>query len=256
MAANQNSLVQKIVGVRNDQILKWLHSNSNRMPLLRSTLIHEYPEEGAKFSRKCQTWKNCCHSWSELISNNGEIGPRSRPYQPEAFGPSGPGCFFWAGYPKIFLSFCFFAQPPFLCCNSQTGANKFLILILVSLTLGLHDRPSFGQPSGLRLRLESWNYARFTRMGLPVHSEHIISLSLSLSLSSLARSLSRSLSLSLSLSRSLSLAFVHALSFALSLSLLLSLPGDVRLVGPQEELRYPSGYTPRGFTSSPGREKE
>jgi len=26
------------------------------------------------------------------------------------------------------------------------------------------------------------------------------------------------------------------------------------LAGPQEELRYPSGYTPRGFTSSPGRE--
>jgi len=32
------------------------------------------------------------------------------------------------------------------------------------------------------------------------------------------------------------------------------LDGGVPLVGPQEELCYPSGYTPRGFTSSPGRE--
>jgi len=30
--------------------------------------------------------------------------------------------------------------------------------------------------------------------------------------------------------------------------------GGIPLVGPQEELRGPSGYTPRGFTSSPGRE--
>jgi len=32
------------------------------------------------------------------------------------------------------------------------------------------------------------------------------------------------------------------------------LGGGVPLVGPQEELHYPSGQTPRGFTSSPGRE--
>ena len=32
------------------------------------------------------------------------------------------------------------------------------------------------------------------------------------------------------------------------------LGGGVPLVGPQEELRGPSGYTPRGFTSSPKRE--
>jgi len=30
--------------------------------------------------------------------------------------------------------------------------------------------------------------------------------------------------------------------------------GGVPLVGPQEELRGPSGYTPRGFISSPGQE--
>jgi len=32
------------------------------------------------------------------------------------------------------------------------------------------------------------------------------------------------------------------------------LGGGVPLVGPQEELRDPSGYTPRSFTSSPERE--
>jgi len=30
--------------------------------------------------------------------------------------------------------------------------------------------------------------------------------------------------------------------------------GGVPLVGPQEELRGPNGYTPRGITSSPGQE--
>jgi len=30
------------------------------------------------------------------------------------------------------------------------------------------------------------------------------------------------------------------------------LGGGVSLVGPQEQLRGPSGYTPRGFTLSPG----
>ena len=32
--------------------------------------------------------------------------------------------------------------------------------------------------------------------------------------------------------------------------------GVVPLVGPQEELRYSSGYTPWGFNSSPGRKAE
>jgi len=36
----------------------------------------------------------------------------------------------------------------------------------------------------------------------------------------------------------------------------LSPGGGVPLVGPQAELRYPSGYTPRGFTSSPRREAQ
>jgi len=35
--------------------------------------------------------ENSCHSWSQLSSDNGEIGSRSRLYQPEACGPSGPG---------------------------------------------------------------------------------------------------------------------------------------------------------------------
>ena len=99
-------------GGRNDQILRYLHSNSNRRrPLLGLTVmvIHEHREEGAIFLKKVLHVETCCYSWSELISDNGEIDLRTRPYQPEAFGPSGPGWVFcWAGYQE---SFCF---PPFL----------------------------------------------------------------------------------------------------------------------------------------------
>jgi len=35
--------------------------------------------------------ENSSYSWTELSIKNGEIGSRSRLYQPEAFGPSGPG---------------------------------------------------------------------------------------------------------------------------------------------------------------------
>ena len=46
-----HSLVQKIdVGGRNNQILKYLHSNSNRRPLFGLKVIHECPMEGEFFS--------------------------------------------------------------------------------------------------------------------------------------------------------------------------------------------------------------
>jgi len=54
----------------NNQILKWLHSNSNCRPHFGLTVIHKYPEEGANSSRKCHTWKDCCYGWSELIGDN------------------------------------------------------------------------------------------------------------------------------------------------------------------------------------------
>ena len=101
-----NSWVPKIdVGGRNDQILQKLYSNSNRRPLFGLRVIHEYPEEAANLSRKCHTWKDCFYSLSELISDNGEIGPSS------VSTPSGPGLgFFGSGYQKIFLFFFLFGS--------------------------------------------------------------------------------------------------------------------------------------------------
>jgi len=88
-----------------------LHSNSNRRSLLGSPVICNYYEDGSNFVRKCHTWKDCCDSWTELNTDNAEIGPRSRPYQPEAYYKSSLGwVFFWAGY-QIFF-FPFLAQPP------------------------------------------------------------------------------------------------------------------------------------------------
>ena len=81
------------------------------------TVIREYPEEGANISRECRTWKDCCSNLSESISDNGKIGPRSRPHQPKAFGPSGPGCFFFGLGTK--KSFCFF---PF--CSASIPSVK------------------------------------------------------------------------------------------------------------------------------------
>ena len=75
-------------------------------------MIRAYPEEGAILVRKCNTGKDCNCSWTELNTDNGEIGPRSRPYQPEVFEPSGPGyVFFWAGYQKIILFSPFLLSP-------------------------------------------------------------------------------------------------------------------------------------------------
>ena len=61
-----------------------------------------------KVPKKCHTWKDYCYSWSELISDNGEIGPWSRLCQPEAFGPSGPSwvCFWVSKTQNVFALFC------------------------------------------------------------------------------------------------------------------------------------------------------
>jgi len=77
-----------------------------------SAVIPDYPEDGSFFVRKCYTWKGCCHSWSELITYSGEIGPRSRPYQTEAFEPSGPSLVFFLGWVQNLFVFAFFTQPP------------------------------------------------------------------------------------------------------------------------------------------------
>ena len=98
---------------------EYLHSNSNRRFLLVSPVIRNYPEDGSIFVKECHTWQDCCDGWTELNTDNDEIGPRSRPYKPEAFEPSGPGCcFFWAGYQKICLFFSLF------CSASIPSAEK------------------------------------------------------------------------------------------------------------------------------------
>jgi len=52
--------------------------------------IHDDPEEGWTLSRKCNTWKDCPGYLTSLNTNNVKFCRQNRPYQPEAFGPSGP----------------------------------------------------------------------------------------------------------------------------------------------------------------------
>ena len=65
-------------------------------------------------SKIVQQRENSCYSWTELNIENGEIGSRSRLYQPEAFGPSGPGLGL-----STRNNFCFF--PFFLCSHPLPG---------------------------------------------------------------------------------------------------------------------------------------
>jgi hypothetical protein len=61
-----------------------------------------------------------------LITDSGEIGPRSRPYQPEAFEPSAWAEFFCElGTKKSLSFFSFFAQPP---CPLAKYANVDVLL--------------------------------------------------------------------------------------------------------------------------------
>ena len=90
-----DSLVQEInVGVRNAES----NSTSNHRSLLGLAVNRDYPEDGSIFVRKCHTRKVCCHTKSKLIITTKL--PRSRPYQPEAFEPSGPG---WVCTPDMDL---------------------------------------------------------------------------------------------------------------------------------------------------------
>ena len=103
MEANQDCTVlwyQKLIlGFEMTKFSKWQHSNSNHRSLLGSVVIRNFPEEEAIFIRKCHLGKDWNdYGWTELDTNDGEIGPRGRPYQPEAFEPSGPG------FLSVFLS--------------------------------------------------------------------------------------------------------------------------------------------------------
>jgi len=74
-------------------------------------VICDYPEDGSIFVRKCHKRQDCCDSWSELNTNNDEIGPRSRqrrlshPAQAVSFGP-GTNNFFFPLFCSASISFC------------------------------------------------------------------------------------------------------------------------------------------------------
>jgi len=53
--------------------------------------IHNYLGEGAIWSRKCRRWKDCPGRCTQMSTNNVGFCTRSRPYQREAYGPTGPG---------------------------------------------------------------------------------------------------------------------------------------------------------------------
>jgi len=87
-----------------------LHSNSNRGSLLYFTIIrmrNQFNPESATHQKVAVTVDQ---SWSELITDNGKISPRSCSYKPEAFGSSGPGRvwshgFFLGWVPKTLFVF-------------------------------------------------------------------------------------------------------------------------------------------------------
>ena len=70
-----------------------------------------------------------CYSWTELNIENGEIGSRSRLYQPEAFAPSGPGLGL-----STMNNFCFF--PFFLSSHPLAFPVKRGYKGLISHTTG------------------------------------------------------------------------------------------------------------------------
>jgi len=54
-------------------------------------VIYDYQGEGASWSKKCHSWKDCPGDLTSLNTDNVNFCTRSRPYQREASRPSGPG---------------------------------------------------------------------------------------------------------------------------------------------------------------------
>ena len=61
-------------------------------------VIHDYQGEVASRSKKCLWWKDCPGDLSSLNTDNVNFCTRSRPYQREAPGPSGPGRVFFTSF--------------------------------------------------------------------------------------------------------------------------------------------------------------
>jgi len=85
------------VGVQIDQILKGpaLKFKSGVSSGVASNL--QLSREGINFLVKVSHVERLLLLLNSFNTNNGEIGPRSRSYQPEAFWPSGPGEVFFLG---------------------------------------------------------------------------------------------------------------------------------------------------------------
>ena len=77
--------------------------------------IHDYPEEGWILSRKCNTWKDCPGYLTSLNTNNVNFCRQNRPYQSEAFGPSGPSLGFGTKNSCRFFAFCSASTPSLDC---------------------------------------------------------------------------------------------------------------------------------------------
>jgi len=71
------------------EIRRKKHRNPPTKPV--RAVIHDYWEGRAILSRKWHTWKDCPGDLTLLNTDNVDFCTRSRPYQREAFGPSGPG---------------------------------------------------------------------------------------------------------------------------------------------------------------------
>jgi len=67
-------------------------------------VIHDYQGEGAIWSRKCYSWKDCPGALAQLSTDTVNFCSRSRPYQHEVSQPSGPG--------RVFLRFFKSASHP------------------------------------------------------------------------------------------------------------------------------------------------
>jgi len=125
-----------ILGTKNQYWeAEWSNAQNNctRIQIIGLFWVWRNPRLSGRaiWSMNFHTWKNCCHDWTELNIDNVEFGTWSRPYQPEAFGPSSPSqVFFWVGYQKIYLFFSFFALLPFrahvqmLLRGSQEGSQN------------------------------------------------------------------------------------------------------------------------------------
>jgi len=77
-------------------------------------VIHDYQGQGASWSKKCHSWKDCPGDLTSSNTDNVNFCTRICPYQREASRPSGPSRFF-----LDFSSLPPTPQPSAMCTNLQ-----------------------------------------------------------------------------------------------------------------------------------------